>query len=53
VQIVKVPGVNHLLLPAATGEADEYAKLSSAHVSPAVASAVTSWLQSTLGTAKR
>jgi len=52
VQVVKVPGVNHLLLPATTGEADEYAKLSSAHVSPAVTSAVTSWLQRTLGTAK-
>jgi len=48
VQVVKVPGVNHLLVPAATGEADEYASLSGKHVSPAVTTAVTSWLQRTL-----
>jgi uncharacterized protein len=45
VEVVKVPGVNHLLVPAATGEVDEYASLSGAHVSPAVASAIVSWLQ--------
>jgi uncharacterized protein len=49
VQVVKIPGVNHLLVPAATGEADEYATLSGKSVSPAVTSAVTSWLQRTLG----
>ncbi|HWF85772.1 MAG TPA: alpha/beta fold hydrolase [Vicinamibacterales bacterium] len=53
VQVVKVPGVNHLLVPAVTGEVDEYAKLSGAHVSPAVTSAVVSWLQTTLGAPKR
>jgi pimeloyl-ACP methyl ester carboxylesterase len=48
VEVVKVPGVNHLLVPATTGEADEYASLSGKHVSPAVLTAVTSWLHSTL-----
>jgi hypothetical protein len=48
VQVVKVPGVNHLLVPAKTGEADEYASLSGEHVSTAVITAVASWLQSTL-----
>ncbi len=48
VQVVKVPGVNHLLVPAKTGEVDEYASLSGEHVSTAVITAVASWLQSTL-----
>ena len=36
VEVVKVPGVNHLLVPATTGEVDEYASLPDKHVSPAV-----------------
>jgi uncharacterized protein len=48
VEIVRVPGVNHLLLPAVTGEVAEYATLSSAAVSPAATGAVTAWLQATL-----
>ena len=35
VDVVKVPGVNHLLVPATTGEVDEYASLTGEHVSPA------------------
>jgi hypothetical protein len=31
-----VPGVNHLLVPATTGESAEYASLSDKHVSEAV-----------------
>jgi len=53
VQVVKVPVVNHLLVPATTGEPEEYATLSGARVSPGVTSALASWLQSTLGTPKR
>jgi hypothetical protein len=45
---VKVPGVNHLLTPAATGEVDEYATLAEKHVSPAVLVAVVDWLKKTL-----
>jgi dipeptidyl aminopeptidase/acylaminoacyl peptidase len=47
--IVKVPGVNHLLLPATTGEVDEYASLSDKAVSDAVSSAVSLWLAKTFG----
>jgi len=47
-EIVRIPGVNHLLVPAATGEVDEYAGLKDKHVSPAVPQAITAWLQKTL-----
>ena len=43
-QNVIVPGVNHLLLPAVTGEPDEYDTLVSGSVSPAVISALVTWL---------
>jgi hypothetical protein len=45
VDVVKVPGVNHLLAPATTGEVDEYATLADKHVSSAVSSAVVDWLK--------
>ena len=48
VDVVKVPGVNHLLVAATTGEADEYATLPDKHVSPAVTQAIVTWLQKTL-----
>jgi uncharacterized protein len=48
VEIVKVPGVNHLLVPATTGEVDEYAKLTDKHVSPLVTDAIVGWLKKTL-----
>jgi len=47
VEVVKVPGVNHLLLPANTGEVDEYASLPDKRVSPAIAAAIVAWLQKT------
>ncbi len=47
-EVVKVPGVNHLLVPAKTGELDEYASLKDARVSPAVTGALISWLNKTL-----
>jgi pimeloyl-ACP methyl ester carboxylesterase len=46
--VVKVPGVNHLLVPAKSGEVDEYATLPDKHVSPAVTRAIVDWLQKTL-----
>jgi alpha-beta hydrolase superfamily lysophospholipase len=46
--IVKVPGVNHLLVAAKTGEVDEYASLKDAHVSAAVTDPIVSWLKKTL-----
>jgi hypothetical protein len=45
---VVVPGVNHLLVAAKTGEADEYPTLESVMISPEVASAITGWLDTVL-----
>ena len=45
VEIVKVPGVNHLLAPATTGEVDEYGRLGDRHVSRAVTDALVAWLK--------
>ena len=40
-----VPGINHLLLPATTGEIAEYASLSEEKVSPLVATQIADWLK--------
>ena len=48
VEVVKIPGVNHLMVPATTGEADEYATLKTKQSSPGVASSAVAWLQKTL-----
>jgi pimeloyl-ACP methyl ester carboxylesterase len=48
VEIVKAPGVNHLLVPAKTGEVDEYGSLPDKHVSATITQAVVTWLQKTL-----
>jgi hypothetical protein len=48
-EVVKVPGVNHLLVPAKTGEVDEYVTLDEAKVSSAVTAAISLWLTKTLG----
>jgi pimeloyl-ACP methyl ester carboxylesterase len=46
VQVVKIPGVNHLFVPATTGEVSEYATLGpDAKVSGAVATAIAEWLK--------
>ena len=39
VEVAKIPGVNHLLIPATTGEPDEYAALTDRKVSSAVGGA--------------
>ena len=52
VEVVKVPGINHLLIPATTGEVEEYGRLTDRHVSPAVTTALIEWLQRTLGARK-
>ncbi|HET9704578.1 MAG TPA: alpha/beta fold hydrolase [Vicinamibacterales bacterium] len=45
VEVVKVPGVNHLLVPAKTGDVSEYGTLGSdARVSPQVTSAIASFM---------
>jgi pimeloyl-ACP methyl ester carboxylesterase len=48
---VVIPGINHLLVPAKTGEVDEYPALSGADVAPAVTSAITDWLKEVLAPA--
>jgi pimeloyl-ACP methyl ester carboxylesterase len=53
VDVLKVPGINHLLVPAKTGEVDEYASLGSdAQVSPALTSGIATWLTKTLARTK-
>jgi pimeloyl-ACP methyl ester carboxylesterase len=49
VEVVKVPGVNHLLVPAKTGAVDEYLSLSNEKVASVVSSSVSLWLAKTLG----
>jgi len=46
--VVIVRGVNHLLVPATTGEVSEYGTLTDRTVSPEVTSAVSTWLEKTL-----
>jgi uncharacterized protein len=49
VEVVKVPGVNHLLVPAKTGEISEYATLGpDARVSPQVTGAIAGFLAKVL-----
>jgi pimeloyl-ACP methyl ester carboxylesterase len=45
---VVVPGINHLLVPATTGEVDEYPSLTGKTVSPDIGKAVVEWLQASL-----
>ena len=52
VEVVRVPGVNHLLVPATTGEVSEYADIKDKHVSGAVTEAIVTWLNKTLSTAR-
>ena len=47
-EVVKVPGVNHLLVTATTGEVDEYGSLQDKQISTAVTQALVTWLQKTL-----
>jgi pimeloyl-ACP methyl ester carboxylesterase len=48
VETVKVPTVNHLLVPATTGEVSEYADLKDKNVSKAVTEPLVTWLNKTL-----
>lgn len=50
VEVVVVRGVNHLLVPAITGEATEYGTLQDRTVSKDVTKAVTDWLTKTFAT---
>jgi len=48
VDLVKFPVLNHLFVPASTGEISEYATLKDRTVSPQLATVVGDWLQKTL-----
>ena len=50
VKAVTIPGINHLLVPANTGEVDEYGRLTDRHVSPAVTTELINWLRQTFQT---
>jgi len=52
-QLLKVPGVNHLLVPAKTGEVSEYASLGGAEVAAAIPAGIGSWLAKTLGAGRK
>jgi pimeloyl-ACP methyl ester carboxylesterase len=44
-EVVVIDGVNHLLVPATTGEVDEYAQLKEKTISPAVVEKLVGWLR--------
>jgi pimeloyl-ACP methyl ester carboxylesterase len=52
VDVVRVPGVNHLLVPATTGEIEEYGTLKERGVSSDVTTALTGWLTKVLAAAR-
>jgi hypothetical protein len=43
-EVVRIPGVNHLFVPAETGDVTEYGSLKSREISPKVAEAIVAWL---------
>jgi pimeloyl-ACP methyl ester carboxylesterase len=45
VEVVHIPGVNHLLVPATTGEVQEYAKLETRTITPKLATTIVEWLK--------
>jgi hypothetical protein len=45
VELLHLPGLNHLLVPAATGEVSEYAGLKDKKIAPAAATAIVDWLK--------
>ena len=53
VDVVKVPGVNHLLVPAQTGSVDEYGTLTDRTVSADLTNALAGWLQKSMPAAVR
>ena len=45
-EVVVVPGINHLLVPAKTGDVSEYTALPNRTISPEVATKIAAWLKS-------
>jgi len=44
-EVVVVPGINHLLVPAKTGNLTEYASLTDRTISPEIASRIAAWIK--------
>jgi pimeloyl-ACP methyl ester carboxylesterase len=53
VEVITVRGVNHLLVPATTGEVGEYGSLADRNVSRDVTKAITDWLAKTFAAIRR
>jgi pimeloyl-ACP methyl ester carboxylesterase len=47
-EVLKIPEINHLLVPATTGEVSEYASLAGESIGPGIADAIAKWLSTTL-----
>ncbi len=47
VEVVHIPGVNHLLVPATTGEVAEYVQLKDTSISAKVAAGIVEWVKKT------
>ena len=45
VEALHLPGINHLLVPAKTGDVSEYVSLPDKNVTPAIAKAIADWLR--------
>jgi uncharacterized protein len=45
VEVVHIPGVNHLLVPATTGDVAEYERLKEKAITPTVATTIVDWLK--------
>jgi uncharacterized protein len=45
VEVVRLPGINHLLVPAKTGAVQDYGQLESKTITPEVASTIAAWLK--------
>ena len=45
VEVLHLPGINHLLVPAKTGDVSEYVSLADKNVTPEVAKAIVDWLR--------
>lgn len=49
VEVVHIPGINHLLAPATSGEVQEYTQLPEKKISPKISDAIADWLKRTAG----
>ena len=48
VHVARIPGINHLLAPAKTGEVQEYGQLHEKKISPEVSRVIADWLMERL-----